>query len=90
MVWRRKRIFMDLKQIRQLIQEYGSVVLVEEGKPPLIVKVLQPREESPQEVPISARWPKGAPSVSQDSVLERLNKEILALKEQIAQEEGNN
>lgn len=80
---------MDTKYIRQLIQEHGVVVLVEEGQPPLIVKTLQPREE-PEEVPISARWPKAKPPISMnpDSVLERLNREILALKEQIAQEEA--
>lgn len=92
---------MDTKQLRQLIKEYGVVVLVEEGQLPLIVKVLQPPEEQPEpeEVPISARWPKARPPasperqrgelvpVSQDAVLERLNKEILSLKEQIAQEE---
>jgi hypothetical protein len=81
---------MDIKQIRKLLQEHTAVVLVEEGHPPLVVKILKPPEE-PEEVPISARWPKSRPPVSdtasQDSVLERLNKEILALKEQIAQEE---
>ena len=81
---------MDTKQLRQLIKEHGTVVLVEEGQPPLIVKILQPPEEpQPEEVPISARWPKAKPPmpISQDAILERLNKEILALKEQIAQEE---
>jgi hypothetical protein len=80
---------MDTKQIRQLLRENAAVVLVEEGHPPLIVRELQPTEE-PQEVPISARWPKSRPpaAVPQESVLERLNNEILALKEQIAQEES--
>ena len=80
---------MDIKQIRQLLRENASVVLVEEGHPPLIVREL-PAAEQPQEVPISARWPKSRPPAqpSPDSVLERLNNEILALKEQIAQEEA--
>ena len=80
---------MDIKQIRQLLKENASVVLVEEGQPPLVVQELR-TPEAPQEVPISARWPKARPPtpVTQDSVLERLNKEILALKEQIAQEEA--
>ena len=82
---------MDTKQIRKLLQENVAVVLVEEGHPPLIVRELQATEE-PQDVPISARWPKSRPAVatpaSQDAVLERLNNEILALKEQIAQEEA--
>ncbi|MEK7637939.1 MAG: hypothetical protein AAB375_00730 [Patescibacteria group bacterium] len=80
---------MNLKQIRQLLRENASVVLVEEGQPPLVVQELRVREE-PQDVPISARWPKLRPPlpVTQDSVLERLNSEILALKEQIAQEES--
>ena len=80
---------MDTKQIRQLIKEYGTVVLVEEGHSPMVVKELR-TSEAPQEVPISARWPKSRPPapVTQDSVLERLNQEILTLKEQIAQEES--
>jgi hypothetical protein len=80
---------MDIKHIRQLLQENASVVLVEEGHTPLVVRELR-TPEATQEVPITARWPKSRPptAVSQDSVLERLNKEILALKEQIAQEES--
>jgi hypothetical protein len=79
---------MDITRIRQLLRE-GAVVLVEEGQPPLLVREL-PEGEQPQEVPISARWPKGRSVLpaAQDQVLERLNKEILALKEQIAQEES--
>ena len=80
----------DIKQIRQLLKENTTVVLVEEGQPLLVVQELRTPPEAPQEVPISARWPKSRPpiAVTQDSVLERLNKEILALKEQIAQEES--
>ena len=47
---------MNLKQIRQLLGEDASVVLVEEGQAPLVVQELRVREE-PQDVPISARWP---------------------------------
>jgi hypothetical protein len=80
---------MQLKHIRQLLRENAAVVLVEEGQPPLVVRELLATEE-PQDVPISARWPKARPPapVPQESVLERLNNEILALKEQIAQEES--
>lgn len=90
---------MDIKQLRQLAQEHGVVVLVEEGHTPLIVRECEPpRREVAEEVPIAARWPKGPPTERQparpdgrtggDAVLERLNKEILTLKEQIAQEEA--
>ncbi len=87
---------MDIKLIRQLLKENPTVVLVEEGHPPLVVRAWQPPEEPREEVPISARWPKAvppapvpqAPPVSkQDVVLDRLNQEILALREQIAQED---
>ena len=80
---------MDIKLLRQLLRENASVVLVEEGHPPLVVRELVASEE-PQEVPISAKWPKAKqpPVATQDSVLERLNKEILALREQIAAEES--
>ncbi len=55
-----------------------------------------PAEPPVQEIPISSRWPK-APRVPtspaeqsnrQDQILERLNKEILALKAQIEQDEA--
>lgn len=96
---------MDLARIRQLLAQGSSVVLMEEGHPPLMVTQLSEREEAPQEVPIASRWPKGrsihegpaglvAAARSpgelqgrQEQILERLNKEILALREQISQEE---
>ena len=82
---------MDIKHIRKLLQE-GSVVLVEDGQPPLLVRELK-AEEPPQEVPIASRWPKPVAATTvfdgrQEQILERLNKEILALREQIAQDEG--
>jgi hypothetical protein len=106
---------MDLNRIRQLLREARlndsvgqghSVVLVEDGKPPLVVREL-PVEVAPTEVPIASRWPKGrtiheretgngAPKPAspeerasrggQDQILERLNAEILALRELVAQE----
>ena len=89
---------MDIKHIRQLLREGSQVVLVEDGETPLVVRELRP-EETPQEVPIASRWPKGRttvfdgrtgapadPVTRQDQILERLNKEILALREQIAQD----
>jgi hypothetical protein len=80
---------MDTKEIRRLLREGHSVVLLEDGQPPLVVAELAPQEPV-QEVPIASRWPKARPAqepTRQDQILERLNKEILALKEQIAQEE---
>jgi hypothetical protein len=97
---------MDITRIRQLLAQGSSVVLVEEGQPPLVVTQLPERDEAPQEVPIASRWPKGRSIHEQDAaaaspmrpvdgaqgrqeqVLERLNKEILALREQITQEEA--
>jgi hypothetical protein len=91
---------MDLKLIRQLLRSGSPVVLLEDGHMPLTVQELrstgapspaQEADEPPQEVQISSRWPKGRSPFDrerQDQVLERLNKEILALREQIAQEEG--
>jgi hypothetical protein len=85
---------MDTKQIRQLLRNGSSVVLLEEGHPPLVVSELKP-EPTIQEVPIASRWPKGrtihdGPTevpARTDHLLERLNKEILALKAEIAQQE---
>jgi len=91
---------MDLKLIRHLLRNGSPVILIEEGQPPLTVQELRSTEaamqsagpeEPPQEVQISSRWPKARNAFDrerQDQVLERLNKEILALREQIAQEEG--
>ena len=90
---------MDIKQIRQLLRNGASVVLLEEGHPPLVVSELAGQGSNPEvpteEVPIASRWPKGrtihdSPGDSparQDHLLERLNKEILALKAEIAQQE---
>lgn len=82
---------MDIKRIRELLRDGAKVVLIEEGQAPLIVSELK-QQEQPQEVPIASRWPKTR-SIHEgrggEQVLERLNKEILALKEQIAQDEGS-
>ncbi len=85
---------MDTKQIRQLLRNGSSVVLLEEGHQPLVVSELK-IEPAVQEVPIASRWPKGrtihdGPAdtpTRPDQLLERLNKEILALKAEIAQQE---
>lgn len=82
---------MDIKLIRRILKGNATVVLVEQGQPPLIVRQWQDEPgETAEEVPISARWPKARPPapVTQDSVLERLNREIVSLKDQIAQEES--
>lgn len=60
------------------------------------------RDEPVMEIPIASRWPKArtihdearpafaeASAGRQDQLLERLNKEILALKAEIAQQEGS-
>ena len=79
---------MDIKQIRTLLREGSQVVLIEENQPPLIVRELR-TEEPATEVQIASRWPKGRSiSEPQDQILERLNKEILALRDQITQDEG--
>ena len=93
---------MDIKQIKRLLEQTGSsVILDEEGRPAIVALSWsawldltgQTVQEPVQEVPISSRWPK-APrqavdiQTRQDQVLERLNKEILALKAQIEQEEA--
>ena len=116
----------NLPLIRRLLREGSTVVLLEEGHTPLVVRQLR-TEEPPEEVPIASRWPKGlamrpvsaarsvfdgraaveyggpatpeqfpepapapqeVPASKQEQILERLNKEILALKEQLAQEEA--
>jgi hypothetical protein len=81
---------MNIEEIRDLVKDGHSVVIVEEGRTPLVVTELKPSHPVAQEIPISSRWPKptARPSApGQDQILERLNKEILALKTQIEQEE---
>ena len=86
---------MNINDIRKLLREGRSVVLVEEGQTPLLVTELTVDQPVVEEVQISSRWPKArtvhdpAPK-PQEEVLERLNKEILALKAQIAEDEGAN
>jgi hypothetical protein len=84
---------MDIKQIRQLLRDGTAVVLMEDGQQPLIVRELQ-TEEPVQEIQISSRWPKGRSihdsPPRQDQILERLNKEILALRAELAEQEQGN
>src|ERR1700752_939036 len=91
---------MDLNEIRQLIRNGSSVVIMQDGQPPLLVQELRSTGaeakaaatgEPEAEVPIASRWPKGRSiheRPQQDEVLQRLNSEILALREQIAAEEA--
>jgi len=90
---------MDIEHIRSLLTEGTAVVIAEDGKTPLVVRELHVAQaaavpEVPvEEVPISSRWPKGRsineepPREKQDQILERLNKEISALRDQIARDE---
>ncbi len=92
---------MDTKQLRKLLSQTGSAVVLDDSGKPEVVALSwqawleltgQTAAEAAEEVPISSRWPK-APrqpvdsQARQDQVLERLNKEILALKAQIEQDE---
>ena len=93
---------MDTKQLQQLLRQTGSVVILgDDGRPTAVavdwgtwLRMTGPQapEEPPvEEIPISSRWPKAPRQPVRsagDQVLERLNKEILALKAQIEQEEA--
>lgn len=77
---------MNIEEIRDLVKDGHSVVLIQEGQISLVVTELKTaRQPVAQEVPISRPQAPG-----QDQILERLNKEILALKAQIEQEEQSN
>ena len=87
---------MDIEHIRDLLKEGGAVVIAQEGKAPLVVRELPVQRqtaivsEAPvEEIQISSRWPKGR-SINEggEQVLERLNKEILALRDQIIDSQG--
>ena len=86
---------MDIEHIRDLLKEGGAVVIAQEGKAPLVVRELPAVRqtaivpEAPvEEIQISSRWPKGRSINEEPSVLDRLNKEILALQEQIVDSQG--
>lgn len=90
---------MDIERIRELLKDGAAVVIAEEGKTPLVVRELPVRHaaavsEGPvEEVQISSRWPKGRsiseePTARQDQILERLNKEIAALRDQLIDSQG--
>ena len=86
---------MDIEHIRDLLKEGGAVVIAQEGKAPLVVRELPEKRqtaivsEAPvEEIQISSRWPKGRSINEEPSVLDRLNKEILALQEQIVDSQG--
>src|SRR3989338_7622844 len=92
---------MDLSQIRALVSEYGTVAIVEGDTPPLIVRELtssntpasptslggpsayqEPSISEAESVPVITR-----PPARQDQLLERLNREIIALRDQVTREE---
>lgn len=87
---------MDIHTIRELIRQGHSVVIVEEGQPPLMVRELEEstrtvrtiHEEAPNTMVVTPTSPPDQNAQKQDQVLERLNKEILALKAQIAEDEA--
>jgi hypothetical protein len=82
---------MDLAHLRSLLEGHASVVVVEEGQEPLVIQRLQVPEPRPPEerVPISSVR-KVAPAVRtrQEEILDRLNREILALREEVREEES--
>jgi len=83
---------MDISQIRALVSEYGTVAIVEGDNPPLIVRELtqsntpsayqEPSVSESESVPVITR-----PPARQDQLLERLNREIIALRDQVTREE---
>lgn len=83
---------LDMRELKPLLRQSGSIVVVEDGQPSVVIVdygvyrglVRAPAEDiaSQNQAPASA-----APSVADAEFVERLNKEILALKNQIESEE---
>ncbi len=93
---------MDIRELKQLLQRSPSVLIVEDGEPSLVVvdyetyrsmtDVAPNPERRPAPAPVQSAPPArepGQPSLStqEAEMIDRLNKEILALKEQIEAEE---
>ena len=81
---------MDPAHLRSLLEGHTSDVEVEDGHEPLVVQRLQVPEVTPpeQRVAISSIRKEVPPTrARQEEILDRLNREILALREEVAGEE---
>lgn len=93
---------MDIRELKQLLKNSVSLLILENGEPAFVVvdykvyRDLMARDQQEAAVALSASQPAARPTSGEQpvdpkevEVLERLNKEILALKSQIELEERN-
>ncbi|HXK35670.1 MAG: hypothetical protein UY30_C0011G0015 [Parcubacteria group bacterium GW2011_GWB1_48_6] len=82
---------MDLKELKALAQALGSVVLIEEGKPSLIVLELERYQAlltgQPAKSLAGEAANSGSVSEADPELVERLNRDIALLKEEIKKRE---
>ena len=88
---------MDIRELKDLLKNSTSVLILDEGEPAYVILDYQVYRNltQEQEVPVrsATQTPSSAPAPSQQlsaqemEALERLNREIQALKDQIEQEE---
>lgn len=84
---------MDIKELQPLLKQSASVVLVEDGQPTAVVlpygayRALT-GQETAEQVPVSVRQEEDRTRTVTDTreqeILERLNREIASLKEQLS------
>lgn len=83
---------LDMRELKPLLRQSGSVVVVEDGQPSVVIVdygvyrglVRAPAESAVQQ---GSSLASATPSTADAEFVERLNKEILALKNQIESEE---
>lgn len=89
---------MDLKEIKNLVKNSGAVLVMDNNEPSLVVMDYQTyknivTDEQPAKVQV--RHENNGVAVKQNAkegeleILERINKDILALKDEIEREEKN-
>lgn len=89
---------MDIKELKQLVKNSSSVVVVDDGEPAFVIvnyetyrNLAGKGEISKEPVPLMKHIALKTPpqTLPESEMLEKLNKEILALQSQIAEEERN-
>lgn len=87
---------MEINELKKMLKNSTAVLILENGDPSIVVvnydtykKLLKDTPEEPVKEPVSPVVPApfGTPAPGELELLERINKDILALKEQIEEEE---
>ena len=81
---------MDIKDIKNLVKNSGAVLVMDNNEPSLVVMDYQIYKNLAQAEPAKVEVHNNGKSNKEElEILERINKDILALKDEIEREEKN-